>query len=384
MAKRSNQSKPLPTPAEVVAAAVAEIEVDPIEAAAEKLAKRREWMRDYRVINDIASEKSFRRFLETTIGGTVEALEPPSTKYRPPKRDKGATSETMVQMLSDFHAYELIKASRTRGINAYTAEIFGKRARSIVERHISIKERMERGGGWVFKKLVIPLNGDIISGTIHELERHSDAPNVVMAVYGAAYVVAQMLRDWAAHYEQVEVFCISGNHGRFPDARRMQQKDASRNWDTLIYLLVKEMLRDISNITVYIPDSYSVAFEVEGWRFVQTHGHGIKSWNQIPYYGINRMVTNLNALEAGRGKPINFWLFGHFHSASNLPSSAGEVFINGSLVGANEFVVNELGKADKPMQLMFGVHAEHGVTHRWHILADDVEDGYEVKPWEGL
>jgi len=331
----------------------------------------------------VAGERSFRALLERIARNTASVLAPPPV-FIPIKTGKSASHETMVQMLSDFHAYELIKASRTRGINEYTADIFGRRARGLIENHISIKRRLERGGGWKFRELVVALNGDIISGTIHELERHSDAPNVVMAVYGAARVLALMLRDLAANYPRIRAFCISGNHGRLPDAKRMQQKDPLRNWDAMIYVLAKEMLRDCPTIEFIIPDSYSVAFEVEGWRFIQTHGHSIKSWNQIPYYGINRQVTNLNALEASRGKPINFWLFSHFHSESSLPASAGEAIINGSLIGPNEFAINELGKADKPLQLMFGVHPEHGITHSWKILATEAKEGYPVRPWEDL
>ena len=40
-------------------------------------------------------------------------------------------------------------------------------------------DRMERGGGWSFPRLVLGVNGDMMSGTIHEVERHSDAPNVI-------------------------------------------------------------------------------------------------------------------------------------------------------------------------------------------------------------
>ena len=359
------------------------VSIDPIEAETERLAKHRERLIEQALIRDVAGERSFRALLERVAKSTVDLL-PPPPPFKPIKTGRAASQETMVQMLSDFHAYEFVKASRTRGINEYTADIFGRRARGLVENHVSIKRRLERGGGWRFRELVVALNGDIISGTIHELERHSDAPNVVLAVYGAARVLALMLRDLAANYVSVRAFCISGNHGRLPDAKRMQQKDPLRNWDAMIYILAKEMLADCETIEFIIPDSYSVAYEVEGWRFIQTHGHSIKSWNQIPYYGINRQVTNLNALEADRGSPVNYWLFSHFHSASALPASAGKAIINGSLIGPNEFTINELGKADKPLQVMFGVHPEQGITHFWEIHATEAEEGYPVRAWEEL
>lgn len=366
----------------IAEAAAKAVEVDPVEDAAAKLAQHRERLRERAVINELAGERSFRAHLERLALATVPVLPPPPV-YKPIVTKGKPTVETMVQFLSDWHAYEIVKASRVRDFNAYNADIFGQRARGIVENHVAIKNKLESGGGWRFPELVLPLNGDFMSGTIHELERHTDAPNVILAVYGTAFVLAQVVRDLGAHYERVRAFGIPGNHGRLPDARRMQQKDPLRNWDAMIYILVKEMLRDLSHIEIVIPDAYAVGYEIEGWRFVQTHGHEIKSWNQIPYYGINRQVTNLNALEASRGKPVHYWLFSHFHSMSQMPSAAGETFINGSLIGPNEFTINALGKADKPMQLMFGVHREHGVTHRWPVGVDS-KDAYEVTPWDAL
>lgn len=371
-----------PTRAEVAQAAAKAIEVDPVEDAAAKLAQHRERLRERQVINELAGERSFRAHLERLAMATVPLLPPPPA-YKPITTKGKPTTETMLQMLSDFHAYETVKPSRVRDFNIYSADIFGQRARGIVENHIAIKTKMEQGGGWRFPELVIALNGDLISGTIHELERHSDAPNVILAVYGAAMVLAQMVRDLAAHYEAVRIFCTSGNHGRLPDARRVQQKDPLRNWDAMIAILAKEATRNIPHLAWVIPDSYAVGYEIQGWRFVQTHGHEINSWNQIPYYGLNRAVTNLNALEASRGKPIHYWLFGHFHSLSQIPAANGETLINGSLIGGNEYSVNALGKADKPKQWLLGVHREQGVTHRWPVSVDS-KDSYEVAPWDAL
>lgn len=373
---------PSPKRRKIAEAAAKAVETDPVEDAAAKLARHRERLRERSIINELAGERSFRAHLEKLARDTVPLL-PPPPPYRPIVTKGKPSTETMVQLLSDFHAYETVKPSRVRDFNAYNADIFGLRARGIVENHIAIKRKLEAGEGWRFPELVIALNGDLISGTIHELERHSDAPNVILAVYGAAMVLAQMVRDLAANYEFVRIFCTSGNHGRLPDARRVQQKDPLRNWDAMIAILAKEATRNIPHIRWVIPDSYAVGYEIQGWRFVQTHGHEINSWNQIPYYGLNRAVTNLNALEASRGMPIHYWLFGHFHSLSQIPAANGETIVNGSLIGGNEFSVNALGKADKPRQLMFGVHREHGITHRWPVGVDG-KSSYEVAPWDAL
>lgn len=318
------------------------------------------------LLEAVAGEKSFRSFLEQLASATVEKL----PKVQPPRKVRasaGTAIEDVVQVFSDFHGGEIVTAERTRGFNEYSTRILAQRLRRVVDSHISIKQRMERGKGWKFERLHIALNGDLVSGTIHEIERHSDAKNVIMAVYAVAMVLAQAIRDFAAEYPEVIVYCTSGNHGRLPDARRMQQKDPTRNWDTMIALLAQEHLRASPHIEFNIPDSYSVGFDVRGWSFLQTHGHDVKSWNSIPWYGLNRLVGNLNALEASRARTIHYWLFAHFHSKSSLEHASGESFINGSMIGGTEFSLNALGKSDKPCQWMLMVHEEHGVTSRWPL-----------------
>ncbi len=345
--------------------------------------QRQETMQTLRTERDlieaVAGEKSFRALLESLATRTTQLL-PIIPPYRAPKEQKGATIETVFQELSDFHGGESVTRERTRGFNEFSTTILAQRLKRVIDSHVSIKQRMERGGGWKFKKLVVGLNGDLVSGTIHEIERHSDAKNVVMAVYAVAMILAQALRDLAAQYPEVEIYCTSGNHGRLPDARRVQQKDPTRSWDTMIALLAKEHLRASPHITFHIPDSYSVAYDIEGWTFLQTHGHDVKSWNSIPWYGLNRLVGNLNALEASRRSTIHYWVFAHFHSKSSLEHASGESFINGSMIGGTEYSLNSLGKSDKPCQWMLMVHKEHGVTSRWPLIGACPDDapGYTV------
>lgn len=357
-------------------------EVKPVDLVAQAQ-ERREAMANVRIerelLEAVAGEKSFRTLLESLAVRTIQHL-PRIPAYKPPKGQKGATIETVFQELSDFHGGESVTLERTRGFNEFSTSILAQRLKKVVDSHISIKQRMERGGGWKFKKLVIGLNGDLVSGTIHEIERHSDAKNVVMAVYAVAMILAQAIRDLAAQYPSVEIYCTSGNHGRLPDARRVQQKDPTRSWDTMIALLAKEHLREFEYIQFHIPDSYSVAYDIEGWTFLQTHGHDVKSWNSIPWYGINRLTGNINALEASRRQTIHYWVFAHFHSKSSLEHASGESFINGSMIGGTEFSINALGKSDKPCQWMLMVHKEHGVTSRWPLIGTCPTDspGYTV------
>ena len=329
----------------------------------------------------VSGEKSFRVFLENLIRDTVEPW--PAPKPLVTKAPKGASRETLLFHWSDWHAYEKIDPEAVLGLNDYGAERFGKRVHRVVSTSLSIKDRLERGGGWTFPEAVIALNGDFISGTIHEVEHHSDAPNVVMAAYGTGMTLAAAIRDVAARFQKVRIVCTSGNHGRLPDARKVQQKDPLRSWDTAIYLFAKTALADCKNIEWHIPAAWNITYHIGPWQFYQGHGHNIKSWMHIPFYGIRRMASNLNAVYSVVGGPIHNWLFGHFHTLASLELAGGESFVNGSLIGPSEFAVNSLGEAGKPCQWMLLVHPEHGITGRWPILGNGGTDSYPSKPWVG-
>jgi hypothetical protein len=341
---------------------------DPIDVERERQTRLKALREEREALTAIAGERSLREHLTASIARVVPQFGPPPT-YASPVVDASASRETVVQMFSDWHCGENVSYEATRGFNEYDDAIFKERLDRIVRAHLGIKERLEKGKLYQFERLVVGCNGDFVSGTIHELEKHSDHDNIVWAVHSTGRALAEALRAFAAAYPTVEVFCTSGNHGRLPDARRVQQKEPTRSWDTLVYLFAQEMLRDVPNIKFWIPNSYSVAWDIYRHRFLQTHGHDVKSWNSIPWYGLNRLVGNINALEAGRGKPVHYWLFAHFHNPSSLPHATGESFVNGSLIGANEFALNALGKADRPTQWMLMVHPEHGVTSRWPLYA---------------
>jgi hypothetical protein len=375
-----------PIVAAIAAAAQVAKPTKPEESSEQRRQRINELRQARKLQDEIDGENAIRATLQKLAKETAAAFPPPPPYKPPPRTGKHASVETVVQHMSDWHTYEEVDAQKTRGINEYNALIAGQRVKRVVDAHLAIKDRMERGGGWRFEELVIPINGDFVPGTIHELERHTDADNVVLAVYGTARLLAYAIRDLAAAYPRTRVYCTSGNHGRLGDAKKVQSKDPLRNWDSIIAFLAYEHLRLTPNIVWRVPNSWGARWDVYRWGFLQQHGHFIKSWNSISYYGIDRMTRNATSLEAVRGWTPHYFLTGHFHTASQIQSPAGKVMMNGSLVGASEGVIDGMGKAEPPVQQMFGVHPEHGLTFTFDLRADAPADapGYDVAPWMEL
>lgn len=352
-------------------------EPDPVDRERERIERTRSLRAEREQLQAVAGERSLRAFLETAIGDAAAAF-PPPTPYRPPAETPGTTTEQMLLFLSDWHAYETIAPERTLGLGGHDADRLGRKVRRVVDSAIRIKGRLERGG-WRFPSLAVALGGDMISGSIHETERHSDAPNVVQAAWGCGLLLAHALRDLAAHFGEVHCVGVVGNHGRLPDARRVQQKDPTRSWDWLIYQVARLSLRDVPWITWQLPEAYSAIFDLAGWGFYLNHGHEIKSTFSIPFYGIDRKVRNLRGVLERTGRSPDYYLFAHFHS----PGGIRNYVVNGSLQGPSEFGVEGLGVADPPSQWLFGVHPDHGLTHRWELHSGPGVEGpsYPVRPW---
>jgi hypothetical protein len=339
---------------------------DPIEQAkkrAEQDAQRREHV-------EAVKELAFRSTLRDCLSEVAKTLEPPPA-YRPIKSVRGEVVETMLLHLSDWHADELVRAENVFGLNEYSRSVMDRRIAKVVASTVEIKSRLE-SGGYRFPTLVVAANGDMVSGTIHEVERHTDGPNILRTALRCATSLAAAIRDLSGSFERIHVFGTSGNHGRLGDAKKVQTKDPTRSWDYLIYEYAAALLKDCPNVTVECPDSWAVMYELEGKLFYQGHGHFVKSWNSIPFYGINRMTSRLGAVIAKHFRPVDYWLFGHFHVHGSIENAGGEYLINPPLIGPQEFGVHSFGDAVPPGQSLFGVHQKYGITHRWRLAAEEV------------
>jgi hypothetical protein len=338
---------------------------DPVEVERERQEHRRALKEEREALQAVAGERSLRAMLDSLFRDIVPVV-PPPPRYVAPKAKASRVVEAALMQWTDWHYGEVVKSERVRGFNAYDQDTATKRVRSVVRNARGILSRL-RTGGHEFPRAVLAVNGDLVTGSIHDLEKHSNGKTIVESVVECGNLLAEAVRDVAADFDRVDVFCTVGNHGRMPDAKRMEQKSPLRNWDALVYYFAQVALRDVPNVTVTIPDAYAIGYEILGWRFLQQHGHEVKSWGGIPWYGIERYVSRITALEAQRDASPHVYLFGHFHTITSLPHSAGEMFVNGSLIGGTEYSVNALGKSDKPAQWLLGVHQEHGISHRWPV-----------------
>ena len=106
---------------------------------------------------------------------------------------------------------------------------------------------------------------------------------------------------------------------------------------------------------------HSKVVMVAGRKYLITHGHGVRSFLGIPYYGIERRIakeamTRLNGVDENRFDRV---VQGHFHAPLTHPY----FFIGGSANGTDAYD-HQCGRKSIPIQCAWMVHPKHGEFNR--------------------
>lgn len=291
------------------------------------------------------------------------------------------TPQADVANWSDFHWMETVDFDEMRGLNAYNFDMGKKRLEFLVDSMLNI--RFRHHSVIPVKELNLNILGDLVSGEIHDELLATNEASYMEAVYIGGSVLAQAIRELAGHYPQVHIRSVPGNHARKAKQKSFKQRYVS--WDQMMVHNARLMLRDQKNITWHIPKSFFTVAEIEGFKHLLYHGDDIKSWAGIPFYGISRAIGQFQQLISAEPMAhpdpekraesdrlyeptmLDYIHIGHFHQATSLPMPRGELFVNGALIGTNEFAMGAMRAHSQPIQWFMGCHPEHGVTWRYPI-----------------
>lgn len=293
---------------------------------------------------------------------------------KPIKNVTGSSEEELVLALGDIHAGEVVDAVEMNDLNEYNFDIATRRLKALADSVIDIAKN--KLSGYTFRKLHILGLGDWVSGIIHDELVESADGNIIEWTMNLAYVVAQMIRELAAEFEEIEFVGVIGNHGRLHKKPRFKARYV--NWDYVCYQMLSALLANQKNVKCTIPKSFWHIHEINHHKFLLIHGDNIKSSLGIPWYGIQKMVANLKELLASKDKHFDYIMLGHFHNYGLLDRVKGELIINGSLIGGNEYSVGKMFTSSEACQHFCGVHPKRGMTFRYKINVQSVDIKGEV------
>ena len=307
------------------------------------------------LITQMRGELGSRKEMAAAVREAVTATDPfPRVPWKTPA--KPGSSIEPVFVLSDWQIGEVIDPDKTEGFGEFNWEIAQRRIFGMTEAFLAWVELQRHV--YRIDRIRIFLAGDPISGDIHpELQFTNEFPIPVQSAK-AGLLTGEVISRIAPHAAEVIVEGIDAdNHGRM--TKKNQWKEGGlNNMAHLVNVLAGECVSKHGNVdfragTGRIKD----LFDVCGKKFLVEHGHAVKAWMGIPYYGLERARAREAVRRMNTELGFHYQVCGHWHVAGWF---AGTMLVNGNLPGTTEFD-HACGRHAPPAQVAFLVHPKHGV-----------------------
>jgi hypothetical protein len=260
----------------------------------------------------------------------------------PPRRQDDAHHRQAV-LLSDWHLGEVVNGPEVGGLNVFNYAVLEERVNRIVTALLAFKRvRPELTG------LDLWFMGDMVSGNIHdELAQTNEFPVAEQSVR-AGKLMAALIVELAPHYPDLYCIGIPGNHAR--TQKPHASKQVFDSWDWTAYQLAAALTSRIANVEWEIPSAGTTVREIAGRKILLFHGDGIKSsMPGVPWGGVMRRSNELRKQYAEMGIRLDGFALGHFHQCNVVQ---GSIFMNGSVIGTNEYGYKNFGGGESPKQLL--------------------------------
>jgi predicted phosphodiesterase len=278
--------------------------------------------------------------------------------YQPSTKTGKGSEHEFLAVVSDAHYAEVVDPAQTFGLK-YDTTIAKKRIEHL--RDAVIRYGDLRRSAYPIRKLTVNVNGDMISGDIHdELKATNDIP-ITESMVQMAYILYDMGLAFAQHFPSVEFVIIPGNHPRV--TQKPQYKQRWNNWEWVLGKFVQALARDAFDVTV--PKDLVYRHKIFGYTVGLSHGDGVKaqSFAGIPHYAMEKRRTKLQSLlKQVKADQLDLLVYGHFHQLIYDEGQGCSLLINGSIKGGDEFSTGTTYSAQTPVQALLTFHAKHGIT----------------------
>lgn len=265
--------------------------------------------------------------------------------------------ESAVLALSDLHG--------GKKTDSFDLDILDKRLDALFYNQAKLLDII--GRAYKIQKLHLLFLGDFIDGdSVYPTQKsHLDErANYPLSQAGTLtdMLVPRIADTQAQLGIPVQIDAVRGNHGR---AGRFTHE--SNNWDIAVYDLIQRELRYKPNFEVNISDRFAHITDIQGHGVLIYHGAGIRSYAQLPMYGITQRILKW---KQGMQKDFKISVMGHFHSFMDYHYFGTDIFLTGTAVSDDDFSMEYIGCDGVNKSWLFGVHPENGATFRFPVLME--------------
>lgn len=311
---------------------------------------------DKTFVNKLLKERTNKDIIVDILQDIV-----PKIKFTPQKLKKQEiknNKEEVVLNLNDVH------------IGRYSVEMLKKKADILTSSILEIV-KIQRAGADI-NKLVINMVGDIVDGDgIFPNQPYEQKFYLMEQMFEVGLpVISGMINELSNHFESVEINCVYGNHGRVS-----KFTDPELNFDLIFYNILKLATQNNKRLKWNISKKWYMIVKISKFGFLLTHGHFIKTWLNIPFYGIKEKGMRWQgSLTKQETVMINkewvkvqkeYWdyiVMGHFHTSLYFRWNNWRCILGGTWLNRDDFAESVLGLDSATEQTLYAVHEKRGIT----------------------
>jgi len=271
------------------------------------------------VLNQLLREEArFELFTEHTIDA-VKKYGQIITKPNHIQKKEGNTTGSLI--FSDPHFDKELKILGLDGetLNEYNPEIFQQRMWKMLNKtlHICDKEG--------FNSINVFDLGDDLEGMLRMGQLMSLRYGLVESAIRYSYFLASWLSEMSK-YIYIDFYFTEGNH---TDIRLLNSKKGEfphENMGKMIIILLKEILRDNTNIIIHSNNTNNIYTKIQGFNILGVHGEE------------KDVIASLKDYSHIYSKQIDYIMTGHKHHANSISAGIRKGCIGvGSVIGIDEF-----------------------------------------------
>lgn len=290
------------------------------------------------------------------------------------KYTKGSNLEKSIPTLfcSDEHWGEVVNPAQVNKVNEYNSVIARKRYNNLINNYLSVlNEHLQNVD---CDRMILALGGDNISGDIHDELSLTNDLTTMEAVYDYVEHKEKGIKELlASGFKQIFIPCVRGNHDR--NTEKTHSKNILETSSAyLVYMFLQKIFAGDKRIQFSIARGMDCLYQVNNHRMLLTHGDQFKGGNGIGGITIPilRGFYKKQANYAQTGNNFDSLAIGHFHQFTSINN--GQVIINGTLKGFDEYSQKMGFSYQEPCQSMWLTHSQRGITIQLPIYCEEKKD----------
>jgi len=314
-----------------------------------------------------AMRKVYGVKFETTSSPTEVEIEPekeripyPDFKVKPFNVGKiRRTEEDIGIVLADWHEGKKTE-SYSLAISQKRVDYLLTRVMSIIEHHRPIRHAY-----------ILNLGDNVQGENVYQGSRIGDTECGAWEQINdyAIPMLSKFCLNLSQGVQSVNFYGVDGNHGSIS-----RESTKKTNWDRFVYKGLEQAMVNNKNIHIHSPEQFYQLVNIRGFRFFIVHGDQVRANAGIPLFALRRKMQEWYAYLGG----FHYAYVGHFHAwGADQINSVADYQICPPLVTGDEWALEVIGRASKPIQLVFGVHPKYARTFEYKLYTDEA---YLPKP----